>query len=189
MIAAQYGLPTSSSQCITGGIIGCGLLEGTAGVNWRFFAVQFISWIATLFVVALGTGALFAAGAYAPSVNCGNDVIVYEDYLVASHNRALRELNDTISGMLDAARYTGAEAPLFKRIGSPNEPWLLNLRRQINWAVSNVTLMSNTKGQTSESRAVPLLSSSALTRLVPPYLCGSALFTAGQHAHSSLESI
>ena len=40
MIAAQYGLPTSSSQCITGGIIGCGLLEGTAGVNWKFFAIQ-----------------------------------------------------------------------------------------------------------------------------------------------------
>jgi phosphate/sulfate permease len=149
MIAAQYGLPTSSSQCITGGIIGCGLLEGTAGVNWRFFVVQFISWIATLFVVALGTGALFAAGAYAPSVNCGNDVVVYEDYLVASHNRALRELNDTITAMMDAARYTGAEAPLFKRIGAPNEAWLLTLRRQINWAVSNVTLMSNTRGQTT----------------------------------------
>jgi sodium-dependent phosphate transporter len=28
MIASQYGLPTSSSQCITGGIIGVGLMEG-----------------------------------------------------------------------------------------------------------------------------------------------------------------
>ncbi len=26
MVAAQYGLPTSSSQCITGGIVGVGLL-------------------------------------------------------------------------------------------------------------------------------------------------------------------
>lgn len=37
MIAAQYSLPTSSSQCITGGIIGVGLLEGMKGVNWSFF--------------------------------------------------------------------------------------------------------------------------------------------------------
>jgi sodium-dependent phosphate transporter len=28
MIASQYGLPTSSSQCITGGIIGVGMMEG-----------------------------------------------------------------------------------------------------------------------------------------------------------------
>ncbi len=35
MICAQYGLPTSSSHCITGGIIGVGLLEGKAGVNGK----------------------------------------------------------------------------------------------------------------------------------------------------------
>lgn len=35
MICSQYGLPTSSSQCITGGIVGVGLLEGIVGVNWK----------------------------------------------------------------------------------------------------------------------------------------------------------
>mgnify|MGYP000390824739 CR=1 FL=1 len=35
MIAAQYGLPTSSSQCITGGIIGIALCEGKGGLNFN----------------------------------------------------------------------------------------------------------------------------------------------------------
>jgi sodium-dependent phosphate transporter len=58
----QYGLPTSSSQCITGGIIGCGLLEGKAGVNWKFFLQNFASWGATLFIAGFGTAALFSQG-------------------------------------------------------------------------------------------------------------------------------
>ncbi len=36
----QYGLPTSSSQCITGGIVGVGLLEGAKGVNFKVFGKQ-----------------------------------------------------------------------------------------------------------------------------------------------------
>jgi len=79
LIAAQYGLPTSSSQVITGGIIGVGLCEGVIGVNWRFFAVQFAAWIGTLFVCAIGTAALFSAGAYAPCIQMGQQIIRYED--------------------------------------------------------------------------------------------------------------
>lgn len=59
-IAAQYGLPTSSSQCITGAIVGVGLLEGASGVNWKQFGRQFIAWVCTLAVVGLLTAALFA---------------------------------------------------------------------------------------------------------------------------------
>jgi hypothetical protein len=45
LVASQLGLPTSSSQAITGGIIGVGLLEGiTTGVNWKFFAKQVGHW-------------------------------------------------------------------------------------------------------------------------------------------------
>ena len=62
MIAAQFSLPTSSSQCITGGIIGVGLLEGKAGVNWKFFLQNFASWGATLFIAGFGTAALFSQG-------------------------------------------------------------------------------------------------------------------------------
>lgn len=57
----RLGLPTSSSQCITGGIMGVGLMEGfKQGVNWKLFGKQFASWVATLFVVCLGSAAIFA---------------------------------------------------------------------------------------------------------------------------------
>jgi sodium-dependent phosphate transporter len=66
MIASQYGLPTSSSQCITGGILGVGLAEGVKGVNWRFLGLTVFSWVNTMFVIGMGVAAVFAQGIYAP---------------------------------------------------------------------------------------------------------------------------
>ena len=66
MVASQYGLPTSSSQCITGGIVGIGLCEGASGVNWKFFLQTFSSWIVTMFVMGVGVGLLFTQGHTAP---------------------------------------------------------------------------------------------------------------------------
>jgi sodium-dependent phosphate transporter len=66
MVAAQYGLPTSSSQCITGGIIGVGILEGLEGVNWKYFGELLASWIGTMFVMGLTVACLFAQGYYSP---------------------------------------------------------------------------------------------------------------------------
>jgi len=66
MIASQYGLPTSSSQCITGGIMGVGLIEGMEGVNWRFFGKTILSWINTIIFMGFGTAAVFSQGIYAP---------------------------------------------------------------------------------------------------------------------------
>lgn len=66
MVASQYGLPTSSSQVITGGIVGIGIVEGLNGVNWKFFLEQFSSWILTMFVMGLGTALMFAQGHNAP---------------------------------------------------------------------------------------------------------------------------
>lgn len=61
LVVFRLGLPTSSSQCITGGIIGVGLMEGIQkGVNWKMFAKQFASWVSTLFVVGLAVAAVFA---------------------------------------------------------------------------------------------------------------------------------
>ncbi|KAL2629285.1 hypothetical protein R1flu_013971 [Riccia fluitans] len=79
MIASQYGLPTSSSQCITGAIIGVGLLEGAKGVNWNQFLKQFASWVSTLLVIGLAVAAVFSQGVYAPSKIQGKEVIMYED--------------------------------------------------------------------------------------------------------------
>jgi phosphate/sulfate permease len=66
MVASQYGLPTSSSQCITGGIVGIGLCEGASGVNWTYFGKTFASWIVTMFVMGVGVGLLFTQGHTAP---------------------------------------------------------------------------------------------------------------------------
>ena len=68
MVAAQSGLPTSSSQCLVGGIVGVGLCESLkGGINWKLFGQQFASWIGTLAVVALSTAAVFAQGIYTPN--------------------------------------------------------------------------------------------------------------------------
>lgn len=66
MIASQYGLPTSSSQCITGGILGVGLAEGIQGVHWRFVGETLLSWLNTLVFMGIGVGGIFAQGIYAP---------------------------------------------------------------------------------------------------------------------------
>ena len=67
MVAAQYGLPTSSSQCITGGVVGIGIVEGVKkGVNWKQMGAQFASWVITIFVMSLGTAAFFKQGLEAP---------------------------------------------------------------------------------------------------------------------------
>jgi sodium-dependent phosphate transporter len=53
-------LPTSSSQCITGGVVGVGLMEGAKGVNFKVFGKQFMSWVSTLFIMGFCTAALFS---------------------------------------------------------------------------------------------------------------------------------
>eukprot|EP00611_Tribonema_gayanum_P006285 TRINITY_DN15595_c0_g1_i1.p1 TRINITY_DN15595_c0_g1~~TRINITY_DN15595_c0_g1_i1.p1 ORF type:complete len:561 (+),score=203.41 TRINITY_DN15595_c0_g1_i1:92-1684(+) len=70
MVAAQYGLPTSSSQCITGGIMGVGVLEGAKGLNWLYLFKQLLTWIGTLVVVGLFSAGLFAQAMYTPSKLC-----------------------------------------------------------------------------------------------------------------------
>lgn len=79
MIASQYGLPNSSSQCITGAIIGVGILEGAKGVNWNQLLKQFASWVATLFVIGLAVAAVFSQGVYSPSKIQGTQISKFED--------------------------------------------------------------------------------------------------------------
>jgi sodium-dependent phosphate transporter len=95
-IAAQYGLPTSSSQCITGAIVGVGLLEGGKGVNWKQFGRQFIAWMCTLAIVGLLTAALFAQGVYAPSEIDSNQVMTYEDRIVNMTQNIYKDMNTTL---------------------------------------------------------------------------------------------
>jgi sodium-dependent phosphate transporter len=100
LVASQYGLPTSTSQCITGAVIGVALLEGAGGFNWRFFARTFASWVATVALVALVTGLLFACGVYAPSVQCGDALREYE-------RGVARAAGDALDGYSASIRASG----------------------------------------------------------------------------------
>ncbi|KAL2632062.1 hypothetical protein R1flu_016748 [Riccia fluitans] len=104
MIASQYGLPTSSSQCITGAIIGVGLLEGSKGVNWTQFLKQFLSWVSTLFVIGLFVAALFAQGVYSPSKISGKQVSRYEDRVTDLSIAMYSEFNTTLQSYQSASQ-------------------------------------------------------------------------------------
>lgn len=58
--SCRYGLPVSSSQVITGAIVGVGALEGITGVNWKWFGVQLTSWVCTMIFMGVLVGAVFA---------------------------------------------------------------------------------------------------------------------------------
>lgn len=96
LIASQYGLPTSTSQAITGAIIGVGLCEGIRGVNWLFIAKQFASWAVTVVITALFTGALFAQGIYAPSREAGRQVEIYEDWIINMTRTQIKDFNRSL---------------------------------------------------------------------------------------------
>jgi sodium-dependent phosphate transporter len=103
MIASQYGLPTSSSQCITGGIVGVGLMDGVKGVNWMIFARQFASWVATLFCVGLFTAAIFAQGVYSPSKIEGAQIVTYENRVANITMQIYKDMNSTLYAYRGAA--------------------------------------------------------------------------------------
>ena len=96
MIAAQYGLPTSSSQCITGGIIGIALCEGRGGLNFKFLFQTFMSWVWTMVFVAMITGFFFAQGAYAPSAQMSRQIGYYEEALSVRSNLILTSYQSMI---------------------------------------------------------------------------------------------
>ncbi|KAG2495911.1 hypothetical protein HYH03_006148 [Edaphochlamys debaryana] len=79
-IASVYGLPISTTQCITGAEMGVGLVENVrTGVNWKLFAKQILAWVFTLFVSAIVSAAIFSYGAYAPSITMSKDIAKYEN--------------------------------------------------------------------------------------------------------------
>ena len=101
MIASQYGLPTSSSQCVTGGIIGIALCEGRKGLNIKFLLQTFTAWIWTIILVAMITAFFFSQGAYAPSAQMARQIGYYEEALSARSNFLLTKYQ----GMIAASGY------------------------------------------------------------------------------------
>jgi sodium-dependent phosphate transporter len=67
--ASKYGLPISSTQCITGAVIGISLCDrNLKDLNWRIMAKIFVSWIFTILVTGGISAAIFSQGVYSPNV-------------------------------------------------------------------------------------------------------------------------
>jgi sodium-dependent phosphate transporter len=67
--ASKYGFPISSTQCITGAVIGISLCDRDfKNVNWRIIGRIFVSWIGTILITAGLSAAIFAQGVYSPNV-------------------------------------------------------------------------------------------------------------------------
>lgn len=67
--ASKYGFPISSTQCITGAVIGISLCDhDLKNVNWRIIARIFLSWIGTILVTAGLSAAIFSQGVYSPNI-------------------------------------------------------------------------------------------------------------------------
>ncbi|OMJ12682.1 Phosphate-repressible phosphate permease pho-4 [Smittium culicis] len=65
--ASRIGIPVSTTHCITGAMVGVGLCNGDMkAINWKMFAVCFLSWVITLPAAGLLSGILFALIAYSP---------------------------------------------------------------------------------------------------------------------------
>lgn len=104
MITTQMGLPTSSSQCIIGAIMGVGMCEGARkGVNWKLFAQQFASWVVTMLICAGTTAAVFAAGIYTPSRIDGKQLAQMKDGVTAMAGGAVKGMNSTLVAYQPAA--------------------------------------------------------------------------------------
>jgi sodium-dependent phosphate transporter len=66
---SKYGLPVSTTQCITGAIVGISLCDRKfSDLNLKIMAKIFVSWILTLFITAGISAAIFAQGVYSPNV-------------------------------------------------------------------------------------------------------------------------
>ena len=67
--ASKYGLPISSTQCITGAVVGISLCDrNLKDLNWRIMAKIFASWIFTILVTGTISAAIFSQGVYSPNV-------------------------------------------------------------------------------------------------------------------------
>ena len=67
--ASKYGIPISSTQCITGGVIGISICDlEFKDLNWKIMGKIFLSWIFTILITGGISAAIFAQGVYSPNV-------------------------------------------------------------------------------------------------------------------------
>lgn len=67
VLASQYAIPVSTTQCITGATVGVGACSGTLrAINWRMVAWIYMGWFITLPVAGLISGCLMGIIINAP---------------------------------------------------------------------------------------------------------------------------
>jgi len=67
--ASKYGLPISSTQCITGAVVGISLCDRSLkDINWKIMAKIFASWIFTILITGTISAAIFSQGVYSPNI-------------------------------------------------------------------------------------------------------------------------
>ncbi|KAH8620857.1 putative phosphate repressible phosphate permease [Trypanosoma vivax] len=71
-LASAYGIPVSSTHCITGAVVAIRILDnGFCSVPWLLVGKMYAGWMFTLVITGLISAALFAQGVYAPAVSSG----------------------------------------------------------------------------------------------------------------------
>ncbi|GET88059.1 phosphate-repressible phosphate permease [Leishmania tarentolae] len=66
--ASGYGIPVSSTHCITGAVVGISMLDvGVLNVRWWMVLKMYGGWVCTLLLTALMSAIFFAQGINAPS--------------------------------------------------------------------------------------------------------------------------
>lgn len=67
LLASRLGLPVSTTQCITGAIVGVALTNGDVkSLNWRQLGKIFLGWVLTVPAAGLVSGLLMAMALNAP---------------------------------------------------------------------------------------------------------------------------
>jgi phosphate/sulfate permease len=73
LVASKFGLPVSTTHCMTGATTGVGLCNGSLGaVNWKLLAIIAFGWVLTCPAAGVVTGLVFWGLAATPSPTPGN---------------------------------------------------------------------------------------------------------------------
>ena len=68
VVGSILGIPLSTTHVQVGAEVGCALLEGRKGVNYKLLIITFSAWIFTLIFCAILTGGLFAFVTLSPAM-------------------------------------------------------------------------------------------------------------------------
>eukprot|EP00195_Chlamydomonas_chlamydogama_P008518 CAMPEP_0202915878 /NCGR_PEP_ID=MMETSP1392-20130828/66936_1 /ASSEMBLY_ACC=CAM_ASM_000868 /TAXON_ID=225041 /ORGANISM="Chlamydomonas chlamydogama, Strain SAG 11-48b" /LENGTH=670 /DNA_ID=CAMNT_0049608077 /DNA_START=106 /DNA_END=2118 /DNA_ORIENTATION=+ len=153
-LASMLGLPVSTTQCVVGAEMGVGLCENlVTGGSWLLFGKTFVGWVTTLLVTGLLSSAIFAWGAYSPSIIMERKASDYESFLravataqYASVQAANMEIgnataNATYSAQVEAAVAAGQQALL--DIFNARENGYINSSDLLNWVTNSLKLYTN----------------------------------------------